>query len=277
MIVYKVTNKLTNQVYVGQTSFSLEKRRAEHEKEALNTLRKTVKFHNALLKYGFDNFEWETIKECSSQEELDYYEDFYINEYDCLSRDKGYNLKSGGKLGGCYSEEAKQHMGESTKKKWENPECAAMMLEGLRKGTETVKNRALNNFIECECPVCHKIFRTKNWNKHTYCSLDCANKALKPTLLEKSKLATEAIKEKYKETKQERYDLIVKWLSDRDNSNIVENAKLNNLKYLNDLASFIGVKDTRSLGKVLDVTYKKDIHNKLKEILIKMYAVPLDD
>ena len=122
MIIYKVTNNLNQQTYVGQTTFSLEKRRAEHEKESLSGNRKTVKFHNALLKYGFNNFTWEVIKECNSQEELDYYEDFYIKEFQCLDRDKGYNLKSGGKLGGCYSEEAKQHMGESTKKKWENPE-----------------------------------------------------------------------------------------------------------------------------------------------------------
>lgn len=277
MIIYKVTNNLNQQTYVGQTAFSLEKRRAEHEKESLSENRKTVKFHNALLKYGFNNFTWEVIKECDSQEELDYYEDFYIKEFQCLDRDKGYNLKSGGKLGGCYSEEAKQHMGESTKKKWENPEIAEKMLEGLRKGTETVKQKASSNYIEHECPVCHKIFKTKNWNSHKYCSLECANKDLKSTLKNKSELGVKAIKEKYNETQNNRMSLIIEWLKIEENIKTVQNAKLNDLKYLNTLSEYIGVKDPRSLAKVLNVTNKKDSHNKLKEILIKMYAVPSDD
>lgn len=276
MIIYKVTNKLNQQVYIGQTKFSLNKRKAEHEKEALSRTRKTVKFHNALLKYGFENFIWEVVRECNSQEELDYYETFYINKLNCLDREKGYNLKSGGKLGGCYSAEAREHMGESTKKKWQDPECAKKMLLGLRKGTETVKQKSIENYIEHECPICHKIFKTKNWNSHIYCSKECSAIALKPTLKEKSELGTKAIREKYKSTKENRYNLILEWLKNKENIDLVNNAKLNDLKYLNSLAEYIGIKDTRSLGKVLDVQYKKDIHNKLKEILIKMYAVPSD-
>lgn len=51
---------------------------------------------------------------------------------------------------------------------------------------------------------------------------------------------------------------------------------MNKLTFLNDLANFVGVKDTRTLGKVLDVSGKRDIINKLKE-LIKIYAVPSDN
>lgn len=71
--------------------------------------------------------------------------------------------------------------------------------------------------------------------------------------------------------------LIVEWLKIEENIKTVQNAKLNDLKYLNALSEYIGVKDPRSLAKVLNVTNKKDSHNKLKEILIKMYAVPSDD
>ena len=48
---------------------------------------------------------------------------------------------------------------------------------------------------------------------------------------------------------------------------LIIKAKLNNLKFLNTLAQFIGVKDIRSLGKVLEVKYKKDILFKLKNII----------
>ena len=168
-------------------------------------------------------------------------------------------------------------MGESTKKKWENPEIAEKMLLGLRKGTETVKQKASENYIEHECPICHKTFRTKNWNSHKYCSLECANQDLKHTLKEKSELGVQVIKEKYSKTQQERFSLILNWLKIKENADIVYNAKLNDLKYLNNLAEYVGIKDPRSLAKVLEVKNKKDTHNKLKEILIKMYAVPSDE
>ena len=51
---------------------------------------------------------------------------------------------------------------------------------------------------------------------------------------------------------------------------------MNKLTFLNDLANFIGVKDTRTIGKVLGVSSRRDIINKLKE-LIKMYADPADE
>ena len=143
------------------------------------------------------------------------------------------------------------------------------MLEGLRKGTETCKLKAENNYIMHICPVCGTEFKTKNWNSHVYCSLECANMHLKDSLLDKSRLGVEKIKDQYKETKENRNNLIIEWV--KNNTEIIINAKLNNLTFLKDLALFIGVKDTRSLGKVLDVTYKKDILNKLKE-LVKIYA-----
>lgn len=51
---------------------------------------------------------------------------------------------------------------------------------------------------------------------------------------------------------------------------------MNRLAFLNDLCSYIGVKDQRSLAKVLDVSGRKETVLKLRE-LIKIYAVPSDD
>lgn len=265
MLIYKVTNNINGCIYIGQTTLSLEKRKQRHELESRSKKKKTVKFHNALLKYGFDNFTWETIRECDSQEELDYYEKYYIQFYDSCNRVTGYNLKYGGREGGIYTEEAKENLSRSTKLNWENPEYAKRALEGLRKGTETMKERASKNYIEHICPVCGKTFRTKNWDSHTYCSLECANKELKSFLSYKSELGIAKIKEKYSSVKEGRLNLIKEWLS--TNEDTVIQAKLNNLKFLNDLAQFIGVKDTRSLGKVLGVKYKKDILLELKNII----------
>ena len=265
MLIYKVTNNINGQIYIGQTTLSLEQRKYKHEQESRSKYRKTVKFHNALLKYGFSNFTWEILRKCNSQEELDYFEKYYIQLYDSCNRNKGYNLKYGGRTGGIFSEEAKENLSKSTKLKWENPECAEKMLKGLRKGTETMKEKASKNYIEHICPVCRKTFRTKNWDSHIYCSIKCANQVLKNSLSYKSKLGVLKIRENYLSIREERMSLIKEWVN--TNKDLIIKDKLNNLKFLNTLAQFIGVKDTRSLGKVLEVKYKKDILFKLKNII----------
>lgn len=265
MLIYLVTNKINGSVYVGQTTLSLEERKSYHERESICKTRKTVKFHNALLKYGFDNFRWEVLKECDSQEELDYYEKLYIALYHACDRNKGYNLKLGGRNGGLMTEEAKLNLGKSTKRKWADPECAAKMLAGLRKGTDIVKQKAALNFLEHVCPVCGTRFKTKRWDAHTYCSLQCANIALKDTLKAKSDKAAKIAHEAFLQRQQDKVPLICNWCY--QHRNLIENAKLNNLKFLRDLAAFVGVKDTRSLGKLLGLQYKKEILWKLKDII----------
>jgi len=90
MIIYKVTNKINGKFYIGQTMRNLKKRIADH-------IRKNNDgsyFHNALKKYGIDNFEWSIIEECDSKEELDEMEFHYIKQYDTYNN--GYNLTLGG-------------------------------------------------------------------------------------------------------------------------------------------------------------------------------------
>ena len=276
MLIYKVTNKINGKVYVGQTIHSLEHRRSGHERDARCKKKTTVKFHNALLKYGYDNFDWEVLKECTTQEELDYYEDYYIKEFNSTNREKGYNLKSGGKLGVIFTNEVKAKIGETTKLKWQNEECATKMKNGLRKGTKIIKQRALENFVDFECPVCHKIIKLKPWEakQRTYCSQECSQKARHEEVIEKAKLATQVTIKNYAKIKDKRYSKILEWL--KSNQELILNCKMNKLTFLNDLANFIGVKDTRTIGKVLGVSGRRDIINKLKE-LIKMYADPADE
>lgn len=265
MLIYLVTNKINGSVYVGQTTLSLEQRKSYHERESLCKSRKTIKFHNALLKYGFDNFEWKVLRECASQDELDHYEQFYISQYNACNRVRGYNLKLGGRSGGLMTDEAKANLGESTKRKWLDSECAFRMREGLRKGTETVKRKAALNFIEHTCPVCGVTFRTKTWNSHTYCTLRCANVVLRQTLKAKSDKAAKLTHASFLQRQQEKLPFIYNWC--QEHRILIENAKFNDLKFLTDLAAFVGVKDTRSLGKLLGLRYKKEIVCKLKDII----------
>ena len=52
--------------------------------------------NNAILKYSPENFLLEIIKECNI-EELNYYEEYYINIYNTLTPN-GYNLTTGGSI-----------------------------------------------------------------------------------------------------------------------------------------------------------------------------------
>jgi len=96
MIVYKATNRINDKCYVGQTTTSLKKRREGHLRDAFDENRERSYFHWALREYGVGNFSWEILCQCSTQEELDAKEQHYINRFNCLDPDHGYNLRQGG-------------------------------------------------------------------------------------------------------------------------------------------------------------------------------------
>lgn len=99
--IYKVTNKINNCVYVGQTSKTLSKRWSQHIKESYEALDGTRKsfpyFHRAIIKYGVENFYPEVIEECDNNI-LDEREQYWIKYFN--SYQNGYNATVGGqKLG----------------------------------------------------------------------------------------------------------------------------------------------------------------------------------
>lgn len=87
--IYLITNKLNNKQYVGQTARDVETRFLEHCSET----RGHSKLHNAIQKYGWQNFKVETLEEVSLTE-LDEREIYWINKLQ--TRDKGYNIAPGG-------------------------------------------------------------------------------------------------------------------------------------------------------------------------------------
>lgn len=92
MIVYKVINKINNKMYVGKTNGNLFDRKRKHERISLRS--KNTYFHNALNKYGFDNFEWSILCETDSESKLNALEKFYIAAYRKIG--KLYNMTDGG-------------------------------------------------------------------------------------------------------------------------------------------------------------------------------------
>lgn len=114
-IVYKVTNKINCKVYIGQTIRGLHERRRKH-----NYSKDATYFHNSINKYGKDNFKWEVLEECDTQEELNIREIYYISKYNSI--EKGYNLMGGGGIqsGWNHSEESKNKMSIKIKEWYKN-------------------------------------------------------------------------------------------------------------------------------------------------------------
>ena len=111
-IIYKITNLVNNKVYIGQTRQKLKRRFKQHINKANANIYHN-KFHNAIRKYGKDNFSIEQIDEGNSQEELSQKEIYWIKHYNSMN--EGYNSTSGGEESKAYTEEVKKHISEGLK------------------------------------------------------------------------------------------------------------------------------------------------------------------
>ena len=80
-IVYKRTNNINGKMYIGQTEQTLEGRWANGK-----GYRGSVKFYAAIQKYGAENFSHEILKENLTQEEADYWEEYYIKKFDTIKK-----------------------------------------------------------------------------------------------------------------------------------------------------------------------------------------------
>lgn len=100
--IYKITNLINNKCYIGQSTniynrFSQHRSASRCEKD----LAYNFNIHQAMRKYGIENFIFEIIEECS-KEELIQKEVYWINYYDSFKN--GYNMNPGG-FGGFKSQE----------------------------------------------------------------------------------------------------------------------------------------------------------------------------
>lgn len=92
MIIYKITNQITNKVYIGQTTKTLEQRKAIHLKKARRNL--PSKLYRAMREFGVDNFKFEELYVASPGENLDDLEKQYIAQYNSIN--DGYNAQLAG-------------------------------------------------------------------------------------------------------------------------------------------------------------------------------------
>lgn len=120
-VIYKYTNKVNGKVYIGQTISEI-KRKSRHKSCKDNNY-----FHNAIKKYGWENFEYEVIDRIDLDpdilhKELDELECKYIIEYKSNDKEFGYNLTTGGEGGHHLNDEVKDRLSSIQKGKHYSPD-----------------------------------------------------------------------------------------------------------------------------------------------------------
>lgn len=93
--IYKITNLINNKIYIGQTK-NPDHRWRQHKNKAKNEKPDMV-ICQAMKKYGIDNFIYEIIACCKTQEDIDFTEELIIKQLDSCNSEKGYNIATGGK------------------------------------------------------------------------------------------------------------------------------------------------------------------------------------
>ena len=129
MIIYKATNKITNKVYIGQTTHTLDKRIKSHIKES--KIDSNRPFMLSINKYGVDNFIFETIDSANNLDELNNKEIYWIDFYNSVSPN-GYNITGGGQ----------------GKKMKTTKELSKIISEGLKKSKKWQETKNSEEYIK---------------------------------------------------------------------------------------------------------------------------------
>ena len=186
MIIYKIINLLNNKVYIGQTNRNLEQRWKEHKQESNDN---NIYLYNSMRKYGIENFKIEELLKCYSQEDLDFFEDYYIVVLNTMNTERGYNCKRGGSHGKL-SEEIRIKISKTLKGmnvgknnpmygKYHSEETIQKMKEGWKKYNEKKRQKY------------EKIKQENNFPKMRY--WDLYNKARELNIFSRAKMSKQVL------------------------------------------------------------------------------------
>lgn len=92
--IYKITNKITQEAYIGQ-SVQIEERFNEHKNPMNWNRQKNKKLYQAFLDFGLNNFSFDVIEECESSK-LNERENYWISYYNTYPNQ--YNMTPGGQF-----------------------------------------------------------------------------------------------------------------------------------------------------------------------------------
>ena len=139
-VIYVRPNRINGKKYVGQATNLKERQR---KWTCLSEKYAGTAINNARIKYGIEAFDFEILKECED-EELDYWEKYYIKELN-TKIPYGYNMTDGGggKNGCPVSEETRKKISEIKKGKQSWNKGKHWSEETRKKILESQKNRKI--------------------------------------------------------------------------------------------------------------------------------------
>lgn len=145
-VIYLRTNKINGKQYVGQAKDLKER---QYKWKCLKSPYAGILINRARKKYGLDAFDFEILKECPD-EELNYWEVFFIKSFGTMSPD-GYNMTSGGDgRSGSVSKETKEKISKKLSERFKDKNNHPMYMkhhteESKMKMSERLKGRTSPN------------------------------------------------------------------------------------------------------------------------------------
>lgn len=144
--IYKFHNKITSKDYIGQTVRTLNERISEHLYDALHNKDNNY-FHNALKKYGIENFEISILHTVDAECKKSLLNQLNILEIQEIERhnsfNNGYNSNTGGNSYEV-SDESKLKMSKSCKGRVfteQHKQNLSISLKGCKKGERSQEYR----------------------------------------------------------------------------------------------------------------------------------------
>ena len=130
--IYKITNDVNNDIWIGSTCDTLVKKFSVHKADAIRNLRKDCIIHNLIREHGFDRFRIQLIEEfpCDDVYQLRQRQGHHIRELNAINKyadDKDYREKN------------KEHIRERLKEYSRKPEVK-----------KRIKERS-SEIVVCEC------------------------------------------------------------------------------------------------------------------------------
>lgn len=106
--IYEHKNQINGKRYIGQTT------NEKGYRDLIHGYINNSYLFSSIKKYGLENFETKILDSANNKKDLDEKEEYYIQKYNTMDKNKGYNLKHGG-ANGKLSEETKRKMSECQK------------------------------------------------------------------------------------------------------------------------------------------------------------------